>query len=223
LQRHQDDKTFFSARGFGRPLGLGNKCCLLVIDMIEGFTNPDLPMGYDLGEQIEKTNMVIRAAREFGIPIIFTTIAYNDTRLEANNVWMEKMSGLKTLKVGTKAVEIDSRLDYRKSDDLIEKKYASAFFGTDLVSRLTTMNADTVIVTGCTTSGCVRATVVDAIQYGFRPIVVEDAVGDRSVDSHKQSLFDMAQKYADVTVADKLVRLLKDRYHSPKNPEVGHG
>ncbi|XID91875.1 isochorismatase family protein [Paenibacillaceae bacterium WGS1546] len=204
----QDDTIFFKERGFGKLLGLGERCCIVVVDLIEGFTNPQMPMGYELGEQIGKVNELLREARKRDIPVVFTTIEYNESLLEGSNIWLTKMQGLKTLKAGTKAVAIDSRLDCQPDDDVMPKKYASAFFGTDLVTRLNTMHADTVIVTGCTTSGCVRATVVDALQYGYRPIVVEDAVGDRSADSHKQSLFDMRQKYADVMTTAELIEAL---------------
>ena len=96
------------------------------------------------------------------------------------------------------AARLDPRLDFRKTDSLLVKKYASCFFGTDLVSRLLVRQVDTLIITGCTTSGCVRASAVDACQIGFRPMVVREAVGDRSQAAHDQSLFDLNAKYADV-------------------------
>jgi nicotinamidase-related amidase len=163
-----------------------------------------MPLGADLSRQIEVINALLEAAHEKNFPVIFTTIAYEET-LEDTGIWLEKMSGLKTLKYGTDAVRLDPRLKYKKGDVILNKKYASAFFGTDLISRLNVHRADTVIVSGCTTSGCVRATVVDALQYGYRPIVVRDAVGDRSIASHNQSLFDMEQKYADVLNASELI------------------
>ena len=98
------------------------------------------------------------------------------------------MKGTLTLKAGTPAVEVDKRLDMQPTDSLLVKKYASCFFGTDLASRLMNLHADTLIITGCTTSGCVRATAVDAVQNGFRPMVVKEAVGDRSAAAHEQSL-----------------------------------
>ena len=94
---------------------------------------------------------------------------------------------------------------------MFNKKYASCFFGTDLVSRLTARRIDTLIVTGCTTSGCVRASAVDAIQYGFRPVVVREAVGDRSKAAHDQSLFDIQAKYGDVMALDAVLDKLDAR------------
>lgn len=193
-----DVEQFFTERGFGKTLGIGKKPCIVIVDLILGFTTPNMVLGSDLTNELKNTNEIIKVARKYDIPIIFTTIAYDHDSLSDCGIWVKKMEGLKTLRAGTEAVKIDPTLDFQDTDDLIVKKYASAFFGTDLVSRLTTKGVDTVIVTGCTTSGCVRATVVDAMQYGFRPIVVEDAVGDRSPETHQQSLFDMRQKYSDV-------------------------
>ena len=202
-----NDLQNFRERGFGQPLGIGSKPCILVIDVIKGFTDPAMPLGADLSRQIEVINELLDAAHDKNLPVIFTTIAYEET-LEDSGIWREKMGGLKTLKYGTDAVRLDPRLKHKKGDVILNKKYASAFFGTDLISRLNVNRVDTVIVSGCTTSGCVRATVVDAMQYGYRPIVVKDAVGDRSLASHDQSLFDMEQKYADVLNADEIIARL---------------
>ena len=102
-----------------------------------------------------------------------------------------------TLKADSGGVQIDPRLDFRKTDSLLVKKYASCFFGTDLVSRLLSQRVDTVVIVGCTTSGCVRATAVDAVQTGLRPMVVREAVGDRSAAAHEQSLFDAVPRRRD--------------------------
>jgi nicotinamidase-related amidase len=201
----QNDLHHFRERGFGQPLGIGNKPCFLVVDVIKGFTDPAMPLGADLSRQIEVINRLLTAVHEKNLPVIFTTIAYEEN-MGDSGIWLKKMGGLKTLKFGTDAVQLDPRLHYKKGDVILNKKYASAFFGTDLISRLNVNGIDTVIVTGCTTSGCVRATVVDALQYGYRPIVVKDAVGDRSLASHDQSLFDMEQKYADVLNASELIK-----------------
>ena len=128
---------------------------------------------------------------------------YNEADLKDAGIWALKQKGVVTLKAGTDEVEIDPRLDFRPTDSLLVKKYASCFFGTDLVSRLVSRRVDTLIITGCTTSGCVRATAVDAVQNGFRPMVVREAVGDRSAAAHEQSLFDLNAKYADVVSRSK--------------------
>jgi nicotinamidase-related amidase len=119
-----------------------------------------------------------------------------------------------TLKGDSDGVEIDPRLDFRKSDSLLVKKYASCFFGTDLVSRLLSRRIDTVIIVGCTTSGCVRATAVDAVQTGLRPMVVREAVGDRSAAAHEQSLFDLDAKYADVVTLEETLQYMRTVGHN---------
>jgi maleamate amidohydrolase len=202
------DLEFHKARGFGKNIGFGENACLLVIDMINGFTDVSMPMGSDLSSEIEVTNKILDIAHNQNLPVVFTTISYDEGSLSDSGIWFQKMEGLKTLKSGTNAVELDSRLRFQKGDNIMIKKYASAFFGTDLISRLNAQKIDTVIIVGCTTCGCVRATVVDALQNGYRPIIIQDAVGDRSKLSHEQSLFDMSQKYGDVMTSNKVIERL---------------
>jgi len=149
-----------------------------------------------------------------GIPAIFSTVIYNEYDLKDAGLWGIKMKGSLTLKAGTEAVEVDPRLGMLPTDSLLVKKYASCFFGTDLVSRLMNQRVDTLIITGCTTSGCVRATAVDAVQHGFRPMVVREAVGDRSVPAHEQSLFDLNAKYADVVSLDERLQYMRTVGHN---------
>lgn len=208
----QDDETFFKERGFGKSLDFGEKPCLIVVDVINGFTDSSMPMGSDLSPQIIQINKLLDIVHSMDMPAIFTTISYDDATLADSGIWFQKMEGLRTLKAGTDAVNLDPRLDFQSGDTLMIKKYASAFFGTDLISRLTASKIDTVIIVGCTTCGCIRATAVDALQYGYRPIVVEDAVGDRSMESHEQSLFDLRQKYADVLKTDQVIATLRSKY-----------
>lgn len=205
------DEVFFQKRGFGREIGFGTTPALLVIDLIGAFTNPDLPLGAPLGTVLDKTSAVIDAAREGGVPIFYTTVAYEDRDLRDAGVWAAKQAGLVTLRAGTPEVEVDPCLGRRPDEPLIVKKYASPFFGTDLLTRLTTLRVDTVVITGCTTSGCVRAAAVDAVQNGLRPMVVREAVGDRSQSAHEQSLFDLQAKYADVLGIDVVLPRLRDQ------------
>lgn len=194
----QDDFDLFAARGFGKTIGFGQSPAVVVIDMINAFTDHNLPLGSDLEPQIKATLELLQQVRKLDIPLFFTTVAYEDNSLADAGIWASKMSGLMTLRAGSKEVEIDSRLNRKPNESVITKKYASAFFGTDLLSRINSLRVDTLIITGCTTSGCVRATAVDAVQNGIRPIVIEEAVGDRSESAHSQSLFDLQAKYADV-------------------------
>jgi maleamate amidohydrolase len=212
----KDDEEFFRARGFGIKIGFGERPALIVIDMIKGFTNKDMPLGAPLETQIAAQKPLIDSAHERGIPVIFSTVAYDDGDFSDAGLWAIKMKGVMTLKAGTEAVEVDPRLGKRDSDSLLVKKYASCFFGTDLVPRLTNKGVDTLIITGCTTSGCVRATAVDAVQNGFRPMVVREAVGDRSAAAHDQSLFDLNAKYADVVSLDETLQYLKTVGHNAR-------
>lgn len=204
---NHNEKAFFEEKGFGKTIGFGQRSAILVIDLIYAFTdyeNPEMVLAANLDKQLAVTNQLIDGSRSLDIPVIYTTVSYDENVKEAG-IWALKQEGVVTLRENTKAVEVDSRLHMDSKDTLIVKKYASSFFGTDLVSRLVSQQVDTVIMTGCTTSGCVRASVVDALSYGFRPMVVEGAVGDRSEAAHKQSLFDMQSKYADVVSAEKVL------------------
>jgi maleamate amidohydrolase len=202
------DAEFFRQRGFGQKLGFGQRPALLIVDMAKAFTNPAMTLGSNLDSQIEAIQALLRAAHDRDVPVIFSTVSYEDENLKDAGVFGMKQKGSSTLRAGTEGVQIDSRLEFRKSDSLLVKKYASCFFGTDLVSRLLVRQVDTLIITGCTTSGCVRASAVDACQIGFRPMVVREAVGDRSQAAHEQSLFDLNAKYADVVSLDETLNYL---------------
>jgi len=210
----KDDEEFFHERGFGLKIGFGERPALIVIDMVKGFTNPDMPLGSNLDAQIEVQKPLLEVAHERGIPVIFSTVMYHEADIRDAGIWGLKQRGALTLTADSEAVKIDPRLDRRPDDSLLVKRYASCFFGNDLVPRLTSRHVDTLIITGCTTSGCVRATAVDAVQNGFRPMVVREAVGDRSTAAHEQSLFDLNAKYADVVSLDETLHYLKTVGHN---------
>src|SRR5690625_1986175 len=208
----QQEKEFFEQRGFGMQLGFGKRPALVIVDIIRAFSDPDMPLGGDMNEMIAYTNQVIVACKVAKVPIFFTTTGYAQEDLSDGGVWVLKLAkGAATLRLGTPAVEQDPRLHFFPQDELLVKKYASCFFGTDLSSRLVAQGCDTVLIAGATTSGCVRATAVDAVQLGFRPMIIEQAVSDRSETAHQQSLFDLQAKYGDVVsvqeVKDYLVAL----------------
>ena len=210
----KDDEEFFRQRGFGISIGFGERPALIVIDMLKGFTDPAMPLGADLDRQIEAQKPLVEIAHQRQIPVIFSTVIYEEAEAKDAGLWGVKMKGSLTLAAGSEAVKVDPRLDKKRDDILLVKKYASCFFGTDLVPRLNSRRIDTLIITGCTTSGCVRATAVDAVQNGFRPMVVREAVGDRSVAAHEQSLFDLNAKYADVVSLDETLQYLKTVGHN---------
>lgn len=211
MSSSKSDEEFFRERGFGQKLGFGQRPALVVVDLICGFTDPDMPLGANLDAQVEVSNTLLAACRKANAPIFFTTTSYDDASLKDGGIWTFKQKGAATLRSGTKAVEVDPRLQRQPTDSLLVKKYASCFFGTDLVSRLVAHGIDTIVITGCTTSGCVRATAVDAVQYGIRPMVVREGVGDRSMAAHEQSLFDLQQKYCDVISAAEALEYLSSQ------------
>jgi nicotinamidase-related amidase len=210
----QNDAEFFKQRGFGLKIGFGERPALLVIDMLKAFTDSEQLLGANLDKEIEATKPLLEVAHERNIPVIFSTVMYEDKDFKDAGIWALKQKGVVTLKAGTPGVEVDERLDARKTDTILVKKYASCFFGTDLVPRLLAHQVDTLIITGCTTSGCVRATAVDACQTGFRPMVVREAVGDRSAAAHEQSLFDLQAKYADVVSLDETLQYMRRIGHN---------
>jgi nicotinamidase-related amidase len=189
-------------------MGFGRRPALLVIDLIKAFTDAERPLGANLDSQIAVTQKLLDVAHEYQVPVFFSTLRYDDSDLRDAGLWALKQKGVADLAKDTNGHEIDERLDKRKSDSVLLKKYASCFFGTDLIPRLTSRGVDTLIMTGCTTSGCVRATAVDSLQNGFRPIVVREGVGDRSAAAHEQSLFDLDAKYADVVSLEETLRYL---------------
>jgi nicotinamidase-related amidase len=203
-----DDDAFYAARGFGGAAGFGRRAALLVVDLVNAFTDPASPLGADLDDVVRHTRRVLDAARAGGVPIVFTTVAYDDASAQAAAVFMEKIPSLRTLVAGTPAVDVDERLGQQPSDTLLVKQFASSFFGTALSSLLVAERCDTLVICGATTSGCIRATAVDAVQHGFRAIVPRQCVGDRAQAPHEANLFDIQQKYGDVVdVEDVLVAL----------------
>lgn len=206
-EQHPDEQ-FFRERGFGRRIGFGRKPALLVVDLTRGFTDASRPLGSTLDGQVEATNRLLTAARDKQVPVFFSSVRYDDPEMRDAGIWALKQGGSVSLAASGDGAELDPRLRVLSGDSLFYKKYASCFFGTDLASRLVNAGVDTLLITGTSTSGCVRATAVDACQFGFRPMVVREGVGDRSQAAHEQSLFDLDAKYADVVGLDACVSYL---------------
>ena len=139
----RDEAEFFRSRGYGRKIGFGQRPAVLIVDMLRAFTDATQPLGANLDAEIKACSALISHAREGNVPVIFSTGAYDDADLRDAGIWAKKIGGLTTLRNGTDGPKIDARLDYRSSDPLVVKKYASCFFGTDLVSRLLAYNVDT--------------------------------------------------------------------------------
>lgn len=194
----------YERQGIGRPMALGERPAVLVVDFTEGFTSPESPMGADMTDAVLATARLLEVARAKGFPIIYTVNGYRPDLADAG-VWPEKFPSLESLAFGSRWVKIDSRVEPEPGDLVIEKQYPSAFFGTTLVSTLAAQRVDSVIVTGTTTSGCIRATTVDALQHGYRAYVPEDCVTDRHEAPHRANLFDLNAKYANVGSLDQLL------------------
>jgi nicotinamidase-related amidase len=199
------------SQGLGGRTGFGERPALLVVDMSCGFTDEASPLGADVSPAVAEIQRLLAVAREAAVPIVFTTVSYDADLVEAG-VWPRKIPGQRVLVEGSRWVEIDPRLARRAGETLLVKKYASCFFGTPLAAQLTAKGVDTIVVTGVTTSGCVRATAVDGCSAGFRVIVPRQAVADRWGPSHAMSLFDIDMKYGDVVdVEDAIAHLAVTR------------
>ncbi len=192
-----DKNDIYVAQGYGQRLGFGRFPALLIIDLTNAFADPALFGGGNIDEAIAHTVPLLAAARLSGVPIMFSTHAYAADGID-HGLMVQKNHNLKRLVAGTDATAIVADLAPRDGELVLSKRHPSAFFGTDLLGWLSARNVDTVLICGCTTSGCIRATAVDALGYGLRPIVIRDCVGDRALQPHLANLFDLEQKYADV-------------------------
>lgn len=184
-------------------LGLGRKPALVVVDMIKGFTDPACPLGCDCPAVVAANARLLREFHSCGLPVYFTTVVYHSD--DQARVFRDRIAALNLLTPESDWVRIDARLEVHAGDELIEKQWASAFHKTDLDQRLRARGVDSLVVTGLTTSGCVRATVVDGLQYDYPVVVAREAVGDRNSDAHAANLFDMHAKYADVQSVDEVI------------------
>ena len=192
-----DDLEIYEKQGFGNRVGFGKRPALLIIDFINGFNDADQFGGGNIQAAIDSTAELLAMARHLDLPVAYTTHVYAEDGSD-DGLFNRKAPGLKKLVPGSKETEIVPELEPRPGERVIAKHYPSGFFATDLAGWLAMRGVDTAIVTGCTTSGCVRATVVDAMGHGFRPIVPRECSGDRAEGPHEANLFDMDQKYADV-------------------------
>jgi len=203
-------------KGLAGRVGWGTKAALVVVDLSNGFTDPASPLGGDLSDVLTATGELLRACREHGHPVVYLTVAYGPDRSDAGT-FIDKVPALGILAEGSHWVEIDSRIAPEPEEPVVVKKFASAFFGTDVAERLHRHSVDTVVLAGCSTSGCIRASAIDAMQNGFRTIVVEEAVGDRAQGPHRANLFDIDSKYGDVVpLEEALVRLRGQNLEEPR-------
>jgi nicotinamidase-related amidase len=199
--------TPYQGDGLGGQAGFGVRPVLLVVDLCVGFTDPAWAPGTSLDRVVGSVRVLLKHARSHGIPVVFTTIAFARDGVEGR-VWRRKMPALDCLVEGSPAVDLDTRLGRRPEEPVVVKRAASAFAGTGLAALLVSLGADSLVVTGATTSGCVRATVVDACMAGYPTVVPADCVGDRHEGAHAANLFDIAAKYGDVLDLAQTLSLL---------------
>lgn len=187
----------YKRQGFGHAIGLNGRMGLLIIDFVNGFADPNVFGGGNIPAAISATVPVLAWARAKALPIAHTRIVYADDGSDAN-VFSLKIPGMQTLVETGHSSQIVPELAPKSGELVIRKTLPSGFFGTTLAAWLAHKGVETLLVVGCTTSGCVRASVVDAMSSGLKPVVLRDCVGDRAIGPHEANLFDMEQKYADV-------------------------
>ena len=200
----------YTQQNFGNRLGFGRQPALVLVDFTVAFNDAAMFGGGNIDAAIKRTIGLLSEFRRHQLPIAFTRVVYAADGSDAG-MFARKAPGLLALTEGNPASQIVPELAPRAGELVVCKTQASAFFGTGLGPWLTLRGVDTLIVTGCTTSGCVRATVVDALSYNYRPIVPRDCVGDRALGPHQANLFDLGQKYADVVSADEVIAALGKR------------
>jgi maleamate amidohydrolase len=201
-------REIYERARLGQSVRLGRRPAVLVVDFSCGFTDPECPLGSDLSDSVEATKRLLDAARGKGLPVLFTTIGF-DASGKDGALWLQKVPTLAELQVGGHWVEIDPRLERREDETIIVKKGASAFFGTNLPAILVSQGVDSAVLCGATTSGCIRATAIDLLQYGFPTLVPRECVGDRAQAPHEANLFDIQAKYADVVSVEEALAYIE--------------
>jgi maleamate amidohydrolase len=203
-----DLSTDHAAAGFGNPLGFGRKPALVIVDFVMAYLEKTSPLYAGIEAELAVNVQLLAAARQAGIPIIFTGVCYAAGGRDGG-LFYKKIAALSCFDAGNPLGDFPDVLKPRADELVVIKQYASAFFGTTLASTLRALNVDSCLITGLSTSGCVRATALDALQSGFIPIVIEDACGDRDRRVHDSNIFDLQAKYADVVKSPSVHDYLK--------------
>jgi maleamate amidohydrolase len=209
IQSHAESGVY-KQQGFGTPLPVKGNIGLLIVDFVVGFADPKTFGGGNIAPAIERTVHLLAAARRHGWPVAHSRIVYAADGSD-DNVFSLKVPGMATLTEGHPNSAIVPELTPAAGELVVRKTVPSAFFGTQLAPWLSQRAVQTLIVAGAVTSGCVRASVVDAMSHGFRPLVVSDCVGDRAIGPHDANLFDMQQKYAAVMTLDEALSSIEKR------------
>jgi len=194
---------------FDGSLGFGDKPALILVDLVRAYFDKESSLYAGVEDALSSAIRIKDAARAAGVTVIYTNVVYKEDGSDGG-VFYRKVPALSAFVAGNPLGDWPDGLDPAKDELVISKQYASAFFGTSLTETLNAEGIDTLIITGVSTSGCIRATCVDAISSGFIPIVVSDACGDRHQAPHDANLFDMNAKYGDVVDEDTVIKYLKD-------------
>lgn len=196
------------AKAYGHKAGFGSRPALVMVDFVEAYFDPDCDLYADVDDVLASALRIREAAHHAGIPVVLTNVVYHPSTLDGGRFY-QKAKPLRYFLQGSSMGAWAKGLEPQSNELVISKQYPSAFFGTSLASTLTSLGVDNVILTGLTTSGCVRASCVDAMSHGFITTVVRDAVGDRHADPHEANLFDMEAKYADVVSETEIIEHLQ--------------
>ncbi len=205
-----DDLQANYARAFGKSVGFGDRPALLLVDFVQGYFDPECDLYAGVEDALASALRVRAAARAAGVPVILTNVVYHPRAIDGGR-FFEKSKPLRYFLAGNPMGAWPNGLEPLADELVISKQYPSAFFGTSLASTLTSMGIDSVLLTGLTTSGCIRATCIDAMSHGFRTAVIADACGDRHAAPHDANLFDMNAKYADVVSEADVIAFLEAR------------
>jgi maleamate amidohydrolase len=200
----------YARGGFGKSLQFGRRPALLVIDFVRAYLVKTSPLYAGVEQARADCEILLRAARAAGIPVLHTNVVYQPGGRDGG-VFFRKVPALRCFEQGAhpELAAFAEGLEPVAGETVISKQYASAFFGTSLAATLTSMQIDTVLIAGLSTSGCIRASAVDCVQHGFVPVVVREAVGDRAPGPHEANLFDLQAKYAEVVDLATVQRYLK--------------
>ncbi|MHC8293969.1 N-carbamoylsarcosine amidohydrolase [Pseudomonas sp. LB3P58] len=195
---------------WGQRIGFGQKAALLMIDFMRGYTTEGAPLfAPGVVSAVAESVELLASARRQGIPVVHTNIRYHPGHFADGGIWVKKAPVMKDMVEGNPLAAFCEEVQPQEDEVVISKQYASAFFGSSLASMLHAQGIDTVVLAGCSTSGCIRATAVDAVQHGFRTIVVRECVGDRHSAPHEANLFDIDSKYGDVVSKQEAIAHFK--------------
>ncbi|ORM25984.1 isochorismatase family protein [Williamsia sp. 1135] len=202
-----DTLSSYLESGFAGSLGPGRSPAVLAIDLAMAYLADSSPLRAPVADAVAASAALVGAARAAGIPVIFTRVSYQRGGIDGG-LFVRKIPALKVFEEGSPLADFVPDPRPEPGETVVTKQYASAFFGTSLAATLTARGIDTLYICGLSTSGCIRASATDALQHGFRPLVVSDACGDREQSLHEANLLDLQAKYADVlTLADALTQL----------------